>query len=622
MRAFHAVVLALGLAAAPVAAAGLQSTQANIHFNLALKQYQAQKLAEADATLKKALALVPEHPQANLLSGLIACEQSRFKDAIAPLSLAAKHLPQNPDAHNNLGVAYFQLGRLDEAEAAWKRVLEIQPARHDVAMNLGTLALRRKDHAAAQAAFSRLTQAQPGNARAWTYLAEAAEGAGDGAAAAQARLKALELQPEDGALRLQTGERLYQAGRLSEAARVLQPLQGKGEPTAEFLLGVLAYRQGRFDESRERFEAALAAKPDYPEARFNLAITYYDQGRFSQALAQFQAVLDRNPKDEEARRNLEVTRQAAVRAHLKDGSQDFLKADYVAALARWREALALEPDNRVVKDLVDTAEAQLKLQAEELSAQGQAAWDAGRKEDAILAFARALERDPYNAGAKAGLEGARDEAQRLVSVYRNQATADLAEGRLARARANVEKVQALDPAAGRALASRVKEAADTRFNQARQDAQAAAKRKDLNAEVEAWERALEAKPDSAAAQESLNLAKVAWRQAFNQASESAAEAEKAGRDAEALRHYQRVLELQPGQVSAREAVRRLRAKTKTAAPAVDSAQLDEWYYQGVYAYAAGEVDKAVELWRKVLAGNAQHRLAKEALDRALGRKKN
>jgi tetratricopeptide (TPR) repeat protein len=617
MRGSYAVVLALAFAAAPAAAASLEGTQANIHFNLALKQYQAQKLDEANATVKKALSLVPGHPQANLLSGLIACQQSRFKDAIDPLNVAAKALPQNVDAPVNLGVAYFQLGKLDEAEAAWKKALALQPSRNDVAMNLGTLYLRRKDYASAQKTFAQVTQGEPANARAWSYLAEASEAGGDKDAANSARLKALELQPDDQALRVQTGERLYQANRVSEAAQVLAPLQGKGEATAEFLLGVLAYRQGRFEESRERFETALKDRPDYPEARFNLAITFYDQGRYPEALDQFKAVLAQHPDDDEARKNLDVTRQAAVRASLKDGSQDFLKADYAAALSRWKSALELEPDNKVVKDLVETASAQLKLQADELISTGKAAWDAGKKEEAILAYAQALEHDPSNAAAKAGLDGAKSEAARLVKAYAKEAEDDLKDGRLSQARANADKVSALDATAGKALAAKIDQEADARFSKAKEAAAAAAKKGALADEIDAWQRAVEAKPESAEAQEKLNLAKVDLRQALNSAEEAAKTADKAGKKAEAIKQYQRVLELQPGHAAARDALKRLRP---AQAKAVDSSQADEIYYQGVYAYAGGDVDKAVALWKKVLASNPQHRLAKEALDRAQRRK--
>lgn len=618
MRGIHAAVLALAFAAAPAAAGSLESTQANIHFNLALKQYQAQKLDEADATVKKALSLVPGHPQANLLSGLIACQQSRFKDAIEPLETAAKALPQNADAEINLGVAQFQLGHLDDAESAWKKALALAPGRSDVAMNLGTLHLRQKDWKDAQKSFEQVTKADPGNGRAWGYLAEAAEGAGDKNGAADARAKALELQPDDQALRVQVGERLYQAGRITEAAKTLDPLRDKGDSTAEFLLGVLSYRQGRFEDSRQRFEAALKVKPDYPEARFNLAITFYDQGRYPEALDQFKAVLAAHPDDDEAKKNLDVTRQAAVRAHLKEGSQDFLKADYVSALTRWKAALQLEPDNKVVKDLVETAEAQLKLQAEELVATGKSAWEAGKKEDAIVAYAQALDRDPSNAAAKAGLDSVKSEAAKLVQAFAAQVDGDLKDGRFQQARANAAKVAALDAGVGGSLNAKIAKEADARFAKSQDLARAAAKKGSLSEEIDAWERALEAKPDAAAAQESLNLAKVNLRQAISGAEEAAQAAEKAGKKAEAVKQYQRVVELQPSNSAAKEALKRLRP---SQAKAVDAGQADELYYQGVYAYAGGDVDKAVGLWKKVLSVSPQHRLAKEALDRAQRRKK-
>jgi tetratricopeptide (TPR) repeat protein len=129
---------------------------------------------------------------------------------------------------------------------------------------------------------------------------------------------------------------------------------------------------------------------------------------------------------------------------------------------------------------------------------------------------------------------------------------------------------------------------------------------------------LEAKPDAAVAQENLNLAKVGLRQAISGAEEAAQAAEKSGKKAEALKQYQRLLELQPGHAAAKDALKRLRP---AQAKAQDSGQADELYYQGVYAYAGGDVDKAVGLWKKVLAGSPQHRLAKEALDRAQRRKK-
>lgn len=619
MRKVLAAVLALGFFAGVAAAASLESTQANIHYNLALKQYQAQKLDAAKGSLGKALGLSPRHPQANLLTGIIASQQNRFADAIEPLKIAAAGLPNNPDVFNNLGVAYFQLGKLSDAEDAFKRVLELQPARADVAMNLGVLALRQKKYADAKAAFLKASAGEPANGRAWLGLGEAADGAGDRATGTNARAKALELAPTDKALRMELGERLYQAERLTEAAKVLEPLKGTGESGAEFLLGVLAYKQGAFDASRERFEAALADRPDYPEARYNLAITFYDQGRYDEALKQFQAVLDKHPGDEEARKNLDVTRQAAVRAYLKTGSQDFLKADYGNALDHWRQALALDPGNKVVKDLVDTAEAQMKLQADELAAQGQAAWTAGKKEDAIGAWAQALERDPANAAAKAGLDGAKDEVQRLATAYRKGAEADLAEGRLSTARGQAEKVLALDPAQGKALLAKVDKESHTRLVAALASATAAEKKGALGAQVDALERAVEAAPKDEDAQLRLNKAKVAFRQALTDRLAAGEKADKAGKSEEAVKQYRKVLELQASNPTAKEALKRL--APKASVKGMDPAQLEDLYYQGVYAYAAGETSKAETFWKKVLAADPKHALAKEALDRAQKRAK-
>jgi tetratricopeptide (TPR) repeat protein len=618
MRVLAAWILALFFCAGPVSASSLQDTQANIHYNLALKHYQAQKLDEANQAVAKALSLVPEHPQANLLSGLIACQQNRFKDAIAPLKIAAKSMPTNADVQNNLGVAYFQLGRFGEAADAFRAVLKLSPGRTDAAMNLGVLALRQKDWVSAKAAFNEVLKVQPENGRAWLGLAEAEDGTGNREGYFKAQAKALELNPGDKALRLQLGERLYQAERIDEAQKILLPLKGQGDPTVEFLLGVLAYRQADFERSREHFEAALKARPDYSEARFNLAITLYDQGRYPEALAQFRAVLEKHPDDEEAQRNLDLTRQAAVRAHLKDGSQDFLKADYAGALRRWRQALELDPDNKVVKDLVDTAQAQLKLQAEELAEEGKVAWDAGRKEDAILAWARALERDPANTAAQNGLDGAKNEVKRLVAAYRAEAEAALDEGRLVQARMNIDKLTPLDAAVGAELRARLKTEQTVRFRKAVEAAQAAAKKGALNDAIAYWEQALQILPEDKIAAASLNAAKVAWRQAYREANAQAEAAEKAGKKALALAAYQRVLELEPSNGTAKTALKRLRegAKAKT----LDAGQLDDLYYQGVYAYAAGDVEKALEFWKKVLAASPQHRLAKEALDRAKRRK--
>jgi tetratricopeptide (TPR) repeat protein len=618
MRLLAVLALACGLLGSRAWAGPMEETQANIHFNVALKLYQTQKLDDAKATLAKALALVPDHPQANFLTGLIDCQQNHFEDAIAPLKIAAAGLQDKPetlaDVLTNLGVAYFQLDKLADAEDALKRASALQPQRADVAMNLGLVALRMKQYPAAETYFSRAADLDKGSSRAWLGLGEAADGAGDTRGALSAREQALSLEPQDKTLRLELGQRLYQAQSITQAVEVLQPLQGTGDATAEFLLGVLQYRQGAFDASRERFEAALAARPDYPEARFNLAITFYDQGLFEEALKQFQSVLDKHPDDQDARKNLDITRAAAVRSWLKTGSEDFLKADYASALARWKAALGLDPGNKVVKDLVDTAETQLKLQAQELADQARKDWDQGKKEAAISGWAQALECDAGNASAKQGLEGAKAEIDKMADAFKQAAADDVAAGRWSMAREESSRVTNLDKAMGQALAQKVETAAKAQFDEAMGAADTDEQEGALAQRVDSLERAVEAEPRDDAAQLKLNQAKVAYRSALDGALAAADAAEKADNNDEAVRQFRKVLDLQASNPTAKDGLKRLGAKA--SAKGVDPSALEDLYYKGVYAYAAGNVEVAEADWKQVLQLDPKHTLAREALDRS------
>jgi superkiller protein 3 len=612
MRAF---VLALSLfLAAGVQAGPQEKILADTEFNLALNYFKAGKLDEAKAPLAKALASIPNHPQANLLSGIIACKQARFEDGVAFLKAAEAGLPDNADIYHNLGVAYSNLGKLADAEDAFKTELKLRPNSPGLSLNLGVLALKQKKYKDAVAALQEAGQEDPSNPKVWLYLADADDNAGDKPGATEAKAKALALDPAAKGLRIELGQRLYEAGQLSRAAEVLTPLQGQGEAGAEFLLGVLAYRDGRFDDSRARFEAALAARADYSEARYNLAITYYDQGHFEDAVDQFQEVLRLHPGDDDAKKNLELTRQAAVRSYLKAGSQDFLATDYLAAIQKWRKAQALDKDNKVVSDLVDTAQAQLKLQSEDFNAKAKAAWEAGNKEEAIQDWAAALDRDGDNAEAQKGLDGAKDEAQKLKTYYQADADKALADGRIAKARESAVKLASLDKGAGKDLNDKIQAAVSKRVDSAEAAADAAAQKGDLAAEVDALQGASEADPANSDLTLKLNQAKVALRQALDAALAAADAADKAGKGEEALKQYRKALSLQPGNETARDGAKRFAGKAK--AKGADPVAVDDWYYQGVYAYAAGDTDKAVLLWKKVLAAEPQHRLAKEALDRA------
>jgi tetratricopeptide (TPR) repeat protein len=597
------------------AATPLEMTQANVQFNLALNLYNTNKLDDAVDSLKKALGVVPEHPQANLLLGLIYSQKANFKEAVPYLRTAAKVSPNNFDAFNNLGIAAYQLKDNDLAESSFKRASEIKPERPDVLINLGVLELAQKKWKAAEDAFAGAAKADPKSVKAWTGVGEAAEKAGDKAEELEALHKSLELEPSDTAVRLNLAQKLYRGDQNDEAIQVLDPLKDKGDSEAEFLLGCVLYRKGRFDDSRERFEAALRARPDYPEARFNLAITLYDQNKFQDALDQFKEVLKKHPNDEQAKNNLEITRRAAVRSYLKAGSQDFLQGDYIAAMEKWRTSLQLENDNKVIKDLVDTAQAQLKLQAIEWAGKGDLAYQGGKIEEAVGDWGQALDRDPANTEAKSGMEKVRPEAKKLEEIYLKDFKELVDEDDLPKAGEMAKRIASIDKEKGQEVLKDWSAKTEARAGQLSQEADQAAQRGAMLEVVEKLEAALQLKKDDPALGLRLNQAKVNLRTELTRAMASAKEAEAAKNLTKALKEYRRVLELEPVNSEAQMAAKKLE-KIAKAKKSFDPAAMDELYYQGVYAYAAGDTTKAMGFWKKVLEADPEHRLANEAVNRA------
>jgi tetratricopeptide (TPR) repeat protein len=597
--------------------ASLESVQADMQFNLALNYYKSGKLDDSAETLKKALKLAPEHPQANLLLGLIRNQQGNFKEAIEPLKLASKKLSDNFDVFNNLGVAAFQAKELSESEEAFKKALALQPGMEDVQINLGILEMQQKKWKEAEEAFAAATKAKEDDSKAWLGLAEAAEKNGDKDAEMAALAKVLSLKPDDREVRLNLAQKLYRGEQNDKALEILAPLKDMKDSEAEFLFGCILYRKASFDESRRHFEEALKARPDYPEARFNLAITLYDQNRFSEALSQFDEVLKKHPDDQQAKSNLEITRKAGVRSYLKAGSQDFLQGGYLSALEKWNSALELEKDNKVIKDLIETAQAQLKLQAAELAGKGALAMQADKIEDALEFWSQALERDPANADALQGMNKVKVQAQKLTELYARNFQKAMDEEDLFHAGEAAKKVLALNKSAGEPLMKQWTEAVEKRSTELAGQAESAAQKGMLLEAVEKLDEAKRLKKDDAALSQKLDEAKVALRTELEKAQAAAKQFEEAKDNTRAAKEYRRILALDPANHQAQEALKRFAKNAESAkAKALNPAELDEWYYQGVYAYAAGDTAKAMGFWKKVLEADPNHPLAQEAVKRA------
>jgi protein O-GlcNAc transferase len=88
--------------------------------------HEAGELEQAEALYRKALDVDPEHPEAQHLLGLIACQQGKFPSAIELIRRALPELDDLPEAHLNLGNALRETGQLSEAADCYRRSSSIR----------------------------------------------------------------------------------------------------------------------------------------------------------------------------------------------------------------------------------------------------------------------------------------------------------------------------------------------------------------------------------------------------------------------------------------------------------------------------------------------------------------
>ena len=115
--------------------------------DLGITQARQNRLDDAVATYRQAIAIKPNFAEAYNNMGNALRNASRFDESIECYLKALEYKPDYADAHNNLGIAYAELGRFDEAVASYTRCLKVRPEHVDAHMNRALTWLRKGDYA-------------------------------------------------------------------------------------------------------------------------------------------------------------------------------------------------------------------------------------------------------------------------------------------------------------------------------------------------------------------------------------------------------------------------------------------------------------------------------------------
>ena len=82
---------------------------------------------EAEALYREALAVDPDHVEANYNLANLLEEQGDLENAVLFYRKALHEAPDFADAHFNLARLLERQGKLEEAKGHWRRYLELDP---------------------------------------------------------------------------------------------------------------------------------------------------------------------------------------------------------------------------------------------------------------------------------------------------------------------------------------------------------------------------------------------------------------------------------------------------------------------------------------------------------------
>ncbi|MGA2550047.1 MAG: tetratricopeptide repeat protein, partial [Burkholderiaceae bacterium] len=164
---------------------------------LAMTQFEAGRLAEAETICLRILEQVPEHPEALHVCGAIAHLSGKHGLALALLEKAARLLPIDPQVQYNWGVVLAAIGQTHAARLRYRAALALAPGHSNALRNLGNLAFEESAYAEAARCYAQALVVRPDHAMLHLSLAMSLVALRELDAARDHYERALAQSPED-----------------------------------------------------------------------------------------------------------------------------------------------------------------------------------------------------------------------------------------------------------------------------------------------------------------------------------------------------------------------------------------------------------------------------------------
>jgi tetratricopeptide (TPR) repeat protein len=298
-----------------------------------LAHHHAGRLAEAESSYQRVLAVAPDQAEALRFLGVIFRQRGDLARAREFLEKALAVQPQDAHAHHDLGLARFESGQFEQAAAAYRKAIEILPGFPEAHYHLGNACYALQQSEDAAASYRRALEHQPDLAEAHYNLGLLAQEKGELESAAQHYRRTTELNPSHLDALLNLGLVLKDSGKVDVAEACLEQLLGRDpkHPKARINLAALWAGREELEKADEMCREVLRDFPALAEAWLNLGVIRQSLGDPAEAIQDFRRALDLLPDYADAQYN--------------QGIAQLLTGDFAAGWknyeARWRTEIPI-----------------------------------------------------------------------------------------------------------------------------------------------------------------------------------------------------------------------------------------------------------------------------------------
>jgi tetratricopeptide (TPR) repeat protein len=283
----------------------------------------------------KVTTLDPSRAEAFYGLGGVLKRTTKFAEAAAAFEKAIALNISNKEIFFDLGDTYEALQNWAKAAEAYERYLALKP---EVTWNgylrLGICRTNLKQYDAAIAALLEARKAQPKDLKVNKTLADTYEKAAQYEKAEEVYNSLAVIDPANAAIFYRQTMTMYDtAGKPDKAvvpAKKIVDLDPKND-TNIYYLGLMFFKQQRYDEAIGSFQQAVALKPDLSNAWFQIGSAYFQQKKYKEAAEAYKKYTDLVPDDASGWLSLGV-------------SYMYLK-NYEGALEPMKRCVDLKPDN-------------------------------------------------------------------------------------------------------------------------------------------------------------------------------------------------------------------------------------------------------------------------------------